>query len=289
MLVKLSATQVVAADDCRRLHQLRYVEGVKTVMTSANLVFGSAVDESIRNFLNSLAAGVTPAPPDQKFEELWDKAREEKQIQYPATKTPEDFRAMGVSMMKALPEGWDKTGWIVATDKDGAPLTDRFLSVDLGTKSGVRVKYRGKIDVAVYTAIGEFGVVDIKTAAVAHTALYTERSDQLSGYQLLVDANAEDLGVPPVETLGFFDLIKRKAPSIQEVMVGRRSDEELEEYVQKMFWLGEDIKRKRFPRASRHAYNSPCQMCEYARLCVYGETDGLTVPATNGGPTQSGP
>ena len=146
------------------------------------------------------------------------------------------------------------------------------------------MEYRGKIDVAVYTANAEFGVVDIKTAAMAHTALYSERSDQLTGYQLLVDASSEELGVPPVEKLGFFDLVKRKQPKIEAVMVGRRSEKVLEEFVQKLFWLGEDIKRKRFPRASRHAFNSPCLACDYARLCVYGETSGLKLPAAAGAP-----
>ena len=279
MKVKLSATQVIAADDCRRMHWYRYVEGLKTVATPANLVFGSAIDEAVRNYLNSLAAGTTPPVPEQDFLDLWDKARRTEQIQYPATKSPQSFRQMGGAMMKALAEGWSRTGWTVATDADGAPLTDRFLSVGLGTRDNVTVDYRGKIDVAVYTAGAEFGVVDIKTAASPHTALYSERSDQLTGYQILVDANAAELGVPPVEKLGFFDLVKRKQPKIEAVMVGRRSEKALEEFVDKLFWLGDDIRRKRFPRASRHAFNSPCQMCDFARLCVYGESSGLTRPA----------
>ena len=284
MKVKLSATQVIAADDCRRLHWYRYIERVETTATPANLVFGSAIDEAVRNFLNSLAGGTTPAAPDQEFAALWDTARGKEQIQYPATKSPQHFREMGVAMMKTLAEGWNNTGWTVATDTDGAPLTDRFLSAGLGTRAGVTVDYRGKIDVAVYTANAEFGVVDIKTAAMAHTALYSERSDQLTGYQLLVDASAEELGVPAVEKLGFFDLVKRKQPKIEAVMVGRRSEKALEEFIEKLFWLGEDIKRKRFPRVSRHAFNSPCAMCDYARMCVYGETTGLKLPANAGAP-----
>lgn len=287
MKVNLSATQVIAADDCRRLHKYRYVDRVKTVATPANLVFGSAIDEAVRHFLNSLAEGAKPAPPEQQFTALWDKAREKEPIQYPATKSPQQFRDTGVAMMKALEGGWNKTGWTVATDKDGAPMTDRFLSANLGARNGVAVDYRGKIDLAVYTAEGDFAVIDVKTAAVAHTALYTERSDQLTGYQLLVDVNADDLGVPDVEKLGFFDLIKRKVPTIEPITVGRRSEKELEAFVQKLFWLGDDIKRKRFPRVSRHAYNSPCGACDFARLCVYGETEGLAMPPGNGAITRA--
>lgn len=279
MKVKLSATQLILADDCRRQHAYRYIDGVKTATTPANLVFGSAIDAAMRSFLNALATGVAPEPPEKEFMELWDKARETEQIQFPATKTPQSFRDMGVAMMTALPEGWANTGWTVATDADGAPLTDKYLKAHLGLRNGVAVEYVGKIDVAVYTANAEFGVVDIKTAAQAHTALYTERSDQLTGYQLLVDRNAEDLGVPEVEKLGFFDLVKRKVPKLEAVTVDRRSDEDEEEFVEKLFWLGEDIKRKRFPRVSRHAFNSPCSMCDFARLCVYGETGGLVMPA----------
>ena len=282
MKVKLSATQVIAADDCARLYRYRYVDGVKTIARPANLVFGSAIDEAIRHFLNALAAGKKPSPPEQDFEALWDKARSQQQIAYPATKSPKDFREMGTAMMKSLPAAWLKTGWTVATDKDGKPLTDRFLKADLGMSNGVGVIYRGKIDVAVYTADWDFGVADIKTAALPHTPLYTERSDQLTGYQLLSDANAQALGVPRVEKLGFFDLTKRKVPKIETVTVGRRDDKDVKEFVQKLFWRAEDIKRKRFPRVSRHAFNSPCNLCDYARLCTYGETDGLEVPAAAG-------
>ena len=277
--LKLSATQVIAADDCPRKYRYRYIDGLQPITTPANLAFGTAIDEAIREYLNSLAAGTEPTSPEQRFLELWSRAREKAQIEYPATKSPEDFRAMGAAMMRALDAGWRETGWTVATDKDGAPLTDRFLSVDLGVRDGVPVVYRGKIDVAVYTADAEFAVPDIKTAAMPHTAMYSEQSDQLTGYQLLVEANAEALGVPPVEKLGFFDLVKRKTPKIQAVLVDRRSDEQLEEFRQKLFWMGEDIKRGRFPRASRHAFNSPCLMCDYARLCTYGETSGLGIAA----------
>ena len=50
MKVKLSATQVIAADDCRRLYWYRYIERVETSATPANLVFGSAIDEAVRVF-----------------------------------------------------------------------------------------------------------------------------------------------------------------------------------------------------------------------------------------------
>lgn len=287
MLVKLSASQVISADDCRRLHWYRNIARVKTEATPANLVFGSAIDEAVRNFLNSLAAGTTPADPDQEFLALWDEARAKEQIQYPATKTPASYREMGAAMMTALEKGWRETGWTVATDKDGKPLTDKFLNADLGARNGVRVQWRGKIDVAVYTALAEFAVVDVKTAMQPHTALFTERSDQLTGYQLLVDKNAEEIGVPPVEKLGFFDLVKRKQPAIEAVTVDRRSDEDMAEFQQKLFWLGEDIKRRRFPKVSRHAFNSPCNLCDYSRHCVHGEKDGLVFPAVNGGATTS--
>ena len=184
--------------------------------------------------------------------------------------------------MKALPDAWARTQWTVATDKDGAPLTDRFLKARLGTRNGVEVIYQGVLDVAVYTAEAEFAVVDVKTSALLHSPLYTERSDQLTGYQILTEENAGDLGVPPVAKLGFLDLLKRKAPQIEPVTVGRRSDEQVEDYKQKLFWMADDVREKRFPRVSRHAYNSPCNLCDFARHCVYGETDGLHFPAVNG-------
>ena len=282
MIVKLSASKVISADDCRRAYWYKYIRRVSTEATSANLVFGTAVDVASRNFFDALASGTAPSAPEQDFLDLWDTARGEMQIQYPATKTPAQYREIGKAMMRALPDAWAKTRWTVATDKEGAPLTDRFLKARLGTHNGAEVIYQGVLDVAVYTAEAEFAVVDVKTSAMLHSPLYTERSDQLTGYQLLTEENAEDLGVPPVAKLGFLDLLKRKAPQIEPVMVGRRSDEQIQAYKRKLFWLADDVRHKRFPRVSRHAYNSPCDLCDFARHCVYGETDGLSFSPANG-------
>ncbi|MGH8239600.1 MAG: PD-(D/E)XK nuclease family protein, partial [Steroidobacteraceae bacterium] len=184
--------------------------------------------------------------------------------------------------LRALPESWDATGFEVALTAKGDPMLDLKLSRNLGCESGIEVTLDGVIDVVIYTDVGDLGVLDVKSSAIAHTPLYTVRSDQLTSYQTLVEGNADSLGLPPLRKLGFWDFLKRKASSRVEppLLVALRRPQELADFRQKCFWIAEDILRKRFPKASRLQFNTPCELCDFAQHCVYGDEDGLVFPAS---------
>ncbi len=277
MRIRLSASQIVDADDCRRLYWFKHIAKVKVVGLVANLAFGRCIDVSVREYLRALTLGTALPDPVDRFLELWNTARRESELVYAATQSPADFEHMGQELMTQWPLAWEQTGFQVVTDQAGHPLLDVNLKLPLGHASGIELWLSGRLDLVVYTAEAQLGVVDIKTAARVHTPLFTHRSDQLTTYQLLLEGHRRRLGLACVEWLGFFDLVKRKRAAKIEPprLVAPRSTADLVEFRRKLFWLADDIRRGRFAKVSRHQYNSPCERCDFARCCVAGDTEGL--------------
>lgn len=276
MAIRLSASAIACADDCRRMYWYRYIAKVRTVMQSANLSFGKAIDKAVESYLLALTLGQRVPDPVAVFKTEWDKQRNEQSLSYAATQTPEQFERMGLDLMKTFPDVWEKSGMQIALDGDGVPLLQRKLSVNLGRD----ITLVGVIDLMAYTPSADLALIDAKTTAVANTELFAHRADQLTDYQLLVAAHSKALGIPRVEYLGFFDFLKRKASARCEApeLVPARTPMDIHEFKQKVTWLAEDIRRGRFPRASRMTYNTPCNLCDYAGHCVHGETEGLVIP-----------
>ncbi len=277
MKIRLSASQVASADDCRRLHWYKSVAKVRLSCEAANLAFGKCIDLSVREYLENLALGCSLPDPVARFTELWADIRARKELYYAATQTPRQFENMGKDLMSQFPNAWESTGFQVARDINGQPMLDRRLEVYLGSELGIELAYDGIIDVIVYTRDARLAIVDIKTSSAMHSMIYSRRSDQLTSYQMLFEAHRQKLGLPSVERLGFHDFLKRKVSSKIEppVMVPVRSRQEIAEYRQKCFWLADDIRKKRFPKVSRLQYNTPCELCDYSQHCIYGDTENL--------------
>ena len=280
MNIRLSASQVAAADDCRRLHWYRSIAKVKVDALAANLAFGKSVDLVIREYLDALTRGKPPPDTRGRFRELWAEQCDEHELSYASTQTPDDFLRIGERAMDEFPTAWEQTGYTVVTDAAGDPLLDLRLEAFMGEELGIRLWWVGVLDIVVYTREMDTAVIDAKTSATAHTPLYTIRSEQLTGYQILLDANRQTLGIPPVDRLGFLDVLKRKtAPHVPPpVVVNKRPPEELAEFRQKLFWIADDIRRERFPKVSRMQYNTPCTLCDFSGHCVRGDTEGLIFP-----------
>lgn len=280
--IRLSASQIASADNCRRLHWYQSVRKARVAALAANLAFGHCVDAVTREYLRALTLGLALPDPVIDFRRRWSEKTSTEVLVFSATQSPETFERMGIDLLRALPESWDATGFEVALTANGDPMLDLRLSRDLGCESGIELTLDGVIDVVVYTDRGDLGVIDVKSSAVIHTSLYAVRSDQLTSYQTLVEGNADSLGLPPLRKLGFWDFLKRKASSRVEkpLLVPTRRPQELAEFRQKCFWIAEDILRKRFPKASRLQFNTPCELCDFAQHCVYGDEDGLVFPAS---------
>jgi hypothetical protein len=281
--IRLRSSQIATADNCRRMLLYQYVLKVESIAVSANLAFGRCLDEATREYLRSLTLGQPLPDPVADFQRRWARETSSNVLVFSATQSPETFERMGVDLLQALPESWDATGFEVAVNAEGVPLLDVSLSHCLGRHMDFELYLDGTLDVLVYTDEGDLAYVDVKSATAAHTPLYALRSDQLTSYQVLVEANGPKLGLPPLRRLGFWDFLKRRASSRVEapLLVPLRSREELKEFRQKCIWLAEDIRRGRFPKASRMQFNTPCEMCDYAQHCVYGDEDGLVFPASS--------
>lgn len=280
MRIRLSASQIIAHDNCSFQHYLQSVLRVKTQFDSANKVFGKCIDLAIREFLMATALGSAVPDSVETFMLHWKQERASKEIVYACTIPPESLEKTGIDLMRLLPDAWLATGYQVAVDQDGAPLVDRRVSRVLGQRSGIEVEIDGVLDVLVYDREGALGILDAKSSAAEHTEVFCMRSDQLTHYDLLVRGHHERLGLPRPEFVGFWDLLKRKASSrvVAPIVVPSRSDVELNSYVEKAFWIAEDIARKRYPKQSRHQFNSPCEMCDFSRYCVSGDREGLIFP-----------
>lgn len=281
MRIRLSPSQIASADNCRRLHWYQSIRKVRPVALAANLAFGHCIDQITREYLRAITLGTALLDPVSEFQRLWQEQTRTQILSYSATQSPETFERMGLDLLRALATSWDETGFEVALNGKGEPLLDVRLSQSLGRQGGLEVILDGVIDVIVYTPESELAVLDVKSAAALHTALYALRSDQLTSYQILVQGHAAAMGLPPLQRVGFWDFLKRKASSRVEkpLLVPPRQPAELAEFRQKCFWLAEDIRCRRFPRASRLQFNTPCELCDFAQHCVHGEEEGLVFPA----------
>lgn len=273
--IVLSASQIHAHDDCRRLHWYRSVARVRTVFKAAALSFGTCVDTTLRDYLMAVSQNAVPPDPVDAFTRRWKHACESAPMTFSATQSPEALEQMGRLMMEAFPDRWDETRWTVAKDAAGAPMLDRRFRVQLGPA----LYLTGLLDLAIYTQDGAFALVDIKTGASAHTERFAKLSDQLTSYDLLLHAHGRDLGLPELERLGFLTLLKRKKTvRIETALVAARTRDELEEFIRKCGYIADDLRRGRYDRCSRLAHNSPCGLCDYAAHCIDGDSDGLLFP-----------
>jgi PD-(D/E)XK nuclease superfamily len=278
--IRLSASQVATADNCRRQLWYRNIRKVRVLALPANLAFGKCIDMAAREYVQALTLDRVTPDPVTRFLELWSRSREHSVLSYASTQCPEDFEAMGVSLMRQWPDDWEGSGFQVALDAEGNPLLDLPLRVDLGRRGDIEVELYGVLDLAVYARTAELAIIDMKSAVSAHTILHAHQSDQLTSYQLLLQANRHRLGLPTVGKLGFWDFLKRKKSSevAEPVLVDVRGREQLREFRDKLFWLAQDIAQGRFPKYSRMQFNSPCELCDFKQHCTYGDEEGLIFP-----------
>lgn len=280
MRIYLSPSQVATADNCRRQHWYRSIRKVKVTAPAANLTFGACLDIAAREYLHAITLGLPVPDPASRFLELWLRARAESPLTYASTHTPQGFEQMGWDLMKRFPGAWEQTGFQIVQDSNARPLINVRLEVSMGKRAGIEVILTGVLDLVAYNADIELGVLDVKSSAVVHTAPYALHSNQLTAYQVLLGAYLEPLGLPRIAWLGFWDMLKRKEARIEDpVCVRARRVAQLREFQDKLFWLAEDIKRSRFPEASRLQHNTPCnEQCDFLRACTEDDEEGLLFP-----------
>ena len=282
--IALRATTVLRYDDCPRSYWYQYVQGIQPAAASANLVFGTAVHNACTGWLKAQAEG-RAFDPVTAFLDAWEQTTATRTVAYTSKLGPDDLQAMGEALVRQFPAAWTATGLVPLIGPDGQPLIETRFETDLGPD----LILSGSPDVVAMDAEGNIVIPDLKTASQSATEGFTSVADQLTSYQVLLEAHAEALGIERVHALGFLEFLKRKpngrtGPTIQPlVLAPARSAEALAEFRQKLLWLAEDLARGRFPKRPRMAWNSPCSFCDFAGLCQRGDWDGLIKPSVADG------
>jgi hypothetical protein len=279
-------SHALSYDDCGFAYYLKYVLGVKQNVTPANLPFGTAVHEACTGFILAEATGASSYDPVQVFRDMWCKSLETEALDFSSSWGADELTQTGLRLVDLFPAAWEATGYAPLIDDQGPVVERRFQA-----KISDDVVLTGQPDVVAMDDEGGVIPLDIKTSAQAYGEEFLLASEQLTDYQILVEANGEQLGLGEdgVANVGFFEGIKRKVSKtgkgkgpqfLQPLISSARSEERKAERRQKLVWMAEDVRRGRFPKRPRMAYNSPCNLCEFADYCLNGNTSGLIFPAT---------
>lgn len=284
MTLSLSFSALNKYEICPRQYALHYVEGWRTDVTPANLVFGGLTHEPLAEFIIGHAKGCK-VDPLALFQHKWDEKMAAVEMEFSSTQSPESLRATGSELTRQFPAFWEQSGLTALIGPDGEPLVEKKLTMQIAP--GVR--FRGFLDVIAVTAEGEIAIIDLKTSLTQAPESTLLIGEQLTDYQALVDANQERLGIEGVEKLGFIELLKRKVPKtnrgkgpeiVGPALVPARTPAQLSERKAKIVYLADQIKRGAFFKRPGMAFNTPCSMCDFSGLCLHGSEEGLIAPNT---------
>lgn len=283
-VLKLSPSAVTAYNDCPRAYRYKYVDRVELMEKSSNLLFGSAVDTVFEQIVRGIVS-TTPLPnPSTAFDAAFDEQFSfGGRIKFSKGFEKDDLRAIGRALVEDFALKYPRFGLTPIVDDQNNPVMQKYLQVEVD--EGVLLT--GKLDHLALDKMGRVVVIDFKTARTAADKSFVNVADQLTSYQILVDAHREELGIDRVQRLGFIEGIKRKVPVtnrgsgpyIEEPLYAdRRSDTDVEEFLDKVRWIADDIRKERFPKNPRMAYNTPCAMCDYCEFCHTGNKQSLMIP-----------
>jgi len=277
--MQLSVTKKLKYDDCPRQYMYQYEMRLEPVAQSANLVFGKAIDHATTVYLVALGKGDDGVDPERVFV----KDFEERLSRNEVTFTGHDRDALeqiGRVLMRQFPAYWESTGLLVATDRRGEPIVQRRLLMDLG--SGLTVVIIP--DVVAVNLAGQTHVLDVKATASPATEGFAMVSEQLLTYRLGVSVHAENLGIEMPSWTGFVEGVKKAIPKTAKgtpphwaplSLAPCNANLSLRDLVQDYHQVAHDIQSRRFPRRPRMAWNTPCDLCDFRKLCFEGSMEGL--------------
>lgn len=270
-------------ETCGAQFNYHYVRGLKPDTTSANLLFGKAIDPAVSEYVKGHALGEV-VDPVKIFEREWARQIASTIVGFSATQSPDAFHDTGVQLCRQFPEFWENTGLTALIGPGGQPMVQQKLTIKVATG----IKLRGFLDLVALTEEGETAIVDFKTALTPAPEALLMIGEQLTDYQMMVEQNLDRLGIESVSKLGYIELLKRKVSTrgngkgpeiIGPSLTKRRDEATVRERREKIAYLVTQIRKGVFFRAPRMAYDSPCEMCDFKNLCLHGSMEGLTEPA----------
>jgi len=279
--VRISFSRAQTVETCGRMYKYSYIDRLMSVIRPFALAFGSAVDKAICGYVYNHALGRS-FDAVSCFKEEWAKTVANSPIQYPQHWDAAIAEAVGIAMCERFPEVWERSNLVAALDRSGTPIVQRRILAPLPNNHEIEMV----LDVvAMSLDSAEIGVLDFKTASqvMSPESPFGQNSLQLTTYQHGTDYEFGDwLG--PVSNVGFMELIKRKppkkagmGPTVEDPRwFERRDDEKLCEMKEIYVSYANAITEGKFFRHAKGAFNSPCDMCDFARLCTRNDPQGLT-------------
>lgn len=271
-LVRLSHTARTMMQRCGRQYRYRYVDRLRTRLTSAALGYGDSIHRGLAAALSAEAMTGEMIDPSPVFTAAWDEFLTSNAVKFSANWDADKMREVGLRVLDLFQKDWVQRGWKTVIDAEGIPVIERELRVRLPGN----IEYIAKLDALVRTPDGQVLVVDFKTPMQVSKPEFYYLSDQLLGYQVIVDAHAQSLGIEKVDGAVFYELTKVPVPKTSRGMgpqihvseiIPRRSDEDIADWLLETQFLADDIRRKRFTRRPTDAFDSSCLMCDFNRLC----------------------
>ena len=276
--IRLRPSTVLKFDECPSQYYFSEVEKLRSKATSANLPFGTAVHEAMTGYILATVSG-KPFDPVAVFESYWDHAIENETLEFSSIWDEDSMRQTGKRLVEQFPEIWDNSGLSPLIDSKGPVVERRFETT---IRPGVVLT--GQPDVVAVNSDAEVIALDLKTTASEYDPIFLLASEQLTAYQVLLDAHSDELGIEGVDRLGFVELLKKKIPKTSRGtgpvikaphLVNARSTSMVRDYEEKVLNTAKDIASKRFPRRPRMAFNSPCSMCDFRSYCLQDSMEGL--------------
>lgn len=277
--IYISPSGLATYENCPFSYYLERILKVGTGTLSCNLGFGSAAATAMESFLLGRFEGKV-VDPVEVFRAQWDAITSANAMQYKRGYSKEVLTPIGERLMSLFPQAWDDTGYHLLVDAEGKPMVERKLKVDLGNN----VILVTKLDLMTINPDGEIHLLDAKTPASPSSPDFSLMGDQLTAYQLAVDAHGKRLGLPSIDGLGYWELIKRPMPKTKRgvgpevlapVVVRPRSNQEITRFVEKVHKVAARIRAQDFDKTPRMSWNSPCGACSALPLCSRKETGGL--------------
>lgn len=268
----LRPTSVQKYETCGEQYRLSEVKRLRPRLTGSALVFGSSVHKACLGWLEAQAEGKDTEAPEEMFVQQWERVLEKTNIRFSSSHGQTELRSIGVKLCKQFPEEWTRLGLIPVMSPTGLLIENR-LRITLDATTGLS----GEPDLVCMDRNGEIVVVDLKTPVTAAFEGFADYAEQLTAYQVLVDAHRERFEIPRVMRHLFFEGLKKKDAQWHAQWGQRHSDAAEQGYLRKLRKVASLIREGYFPQRSASAFDSPCNLCDLRAACRRSEIDGFMV------------
>lgn len=280
MRISCSRAQTMSA--CGRQYRYRYVDRLQSVTLPFPLFFGRVVDDAVSGYVHAHALGKSfdiLAAYEQAFETQLPK----NDIQYPQHWDADIAKEVGHILCDQFPEVWEKSNLVAAVDQYGEPMVQKRMIVPLPQNH----ELEAVIDAVVMSTVsGDLAVLDFKTTScvMSPESPFGANALQLTAYQYAVN-HVYRAYMGDVANIGFMEFHRKKpaktakgtGPTVYPPKFFEpRSEQQIQDMKQTFLWYIRDIAGQRFHRPTNNAFNNPCDMCDFSRLCVHGDMQGIT-------------